>query len=94
MSKQVKDLIDGVYDENRARQEAKSAKDQAQFDAMDEKQVAREIKRLEKAMVEHARNLEFEKAAQVRDQLASLKQQFFGSNGSADVVPFAANRAA
>ena len=94
VSKQIKDLIDGVYDEGRAKQEAQSAKAAATFDAMDEKQVAREIKRIEKAMVEHARNLEFEKAAQLRDQLSLLKEQFFGSNGSTNVVPFVANRAA
>jgi excinuclease ABC subunit B len=46
---------------------------------MSEKDVAREIKRLEKQMLEHARNLEFEKAARVRDQLAILKEQAFGA---------------
>ena len=45
------------------------------------KDVAREIKRLEKLMLEHARNLEFEKAAQVRDQLAQLKARVFGASG-------------
>ena len=94
VSKQIKDLIDGVYDEGRAREQAQSARQQAQVDAMDDKQVAREIKRLEKAMVEHAKNLEFEQAARVRDQLATLKKQFFGSNGNDNVVPFVANRAA
>jgi excinuclease ABC subunit B len=48
---------------------------------MSEKDVAREIKRLEKLMLEHARNLEFEKAAGVRDQLAHLKAQLFGASG-------------
>ena len=41
--------------------------------ALSEKDLAREIKRLEKQMLEHARNLEFEQAARVRDQLALLK---------------------
>ena len=40
---------------------------------MSEKELAREIKRLEKEMLEHARNLEFEQAAQVRDQLADAQ---------------------
>jgi excinuclease ABC subunit B len=52
---------------------------------MSEKQVSKEIKRLEKLMIDHAKNLEFEKAAQVRDQLHVLKQQAFGAPG-ADVV--------
>jgi excinuclease ABC subunit B len=48
---------------------------------MSEKQVAKEIKRLEKQMLDHAKNLEFEKAAQVRDQLAKLRAQVFGASG-------------
>jgi excinuclease ABC subunit B len=49
---------------------------------MSEKQISREIKRLEKLMLDHAKNLEFEKAAQVRDQLAHMKRQLFGAGGS------------
>jgi excinuclease ABC subunit B len=37
-------------------------------------------------MLEHARNLEFEKAAQVRDQLGMLKQQAFGAAGSDNLL--------
>jgi len=48
--------------------------------------VAKEIKRLEKLMLEHARNLEFERAAQVRDQLAHLKAQVFGAAGEDHVA--------
>jgi excinuclease ABC subunit B len=47
---------------------------------MTEKQIAKEIKRLEKQMMDHAKNLEFEKAAQTRDQLALLRQRVFGAN--------------
>ena len=54
---------------------------------MSEKQVGKELKRLEKLMFEHAKNLEFEKAARVRDQLALLKEQVFGSGGPSNVVP-------
>ena len=46
---------------------------------MSEKDIAKEIKRLEKQMLEHAKNLEFEQAARVRDQLSLLKQQLFGA---------------
>ena len=82
--KQVRDLIDGVYSEKtgleaqRLEQEAARA---AELDEMSEKDVAREIKRLEKRMLEHARNLEFEQAARVRDQLAQLKDRIFGAHG-------------
>jgi len=58
---------------------------------MDERDIAREIKRLEKAMLDHARNLEFEQAAQVRDQLATLKERLFGASGSRSVVSLVAD---
>jgi len=83
--KQVKDLIDGVYSEKAGREAEKlerAALQRAQVEDMSEKEVAREIKRLEKLMLEHARNLEFEKAAQVRDQLGILKELAFGASGS------------
>ena len=83
--KQVRDLIDGVYSE-KAGQEAQKLEQQqlqrARYEDLSEKDVAREIKRLEKLMVEHARNLEFEQAAKVRDQLILLKQNTFGAAGS------------
>ncbi len=94
VSKQVKEMIDGVYDPQQSRQELKAAQQQAQYGVMSEKSAARELKRLEKQMLDYARNLEFEKAAQIRDQLAILKEQFFGANGNANVVPFVADRAA
>ena len=71
-------MIDGVYDADGAQQLRKAAQDEARYEAMSEKQVAREIRRLEKEMVGHARNLEFEKAAKLRDQLAELKKRVFG----------------
>jgi excinuclease ABC subunit B len=85
--KDVKELIDGVYDAHGAREERKAASDLADYEAMSEKQVGKELKRLEKLMFEHAKNLEFEKAARVRDQLALLKEQVFGSGGPSNVVP-------
>jgi excinuclease ABC subunit B len=85
--KDVKELIDGVYDATGAREERKAASDLAEYEAMSEKQVGKELKRLEKQMFEHAKNLEFEKAARVRDQLALLKEQVFGSGGKSNVVP-------
>ncbi len=82
--KQVRDLIDGVYSE-KAGQEAhrleQAAARQAELDEMSEKDAAREIKRLEKLMLEHARNLEFEQAARTRDQLTRLKDRVFGAHG-------------
>jgi excinuclease ABC subunit B len=87
--KQVKDLIDGVYSEKAGKEAERLERDamqRAQVEDMSEKDISREIKRLEKLMMEHARNLEFEKAARVRDQLGILKQQAFGAPGSDNVV--------
>jgi excinuclease ABC subunit B len=79
VSKRIKDIIDGVYDAESAQTELKAAQQVAAYEAMDEKTVAREIKRLEKQMVEYARNLEFEKAAAARDDLFRLRERVFGA---------------
>ena len=47
-------------------------------EAMSKKQLAREIRTLEKQMIEHAKNLEFEQAAAARDRLTELKKRVFG----------------
>jgi len=63
-----------VYDSSAMQ----AAQEEARYEAMSEKQIAREIKALEKKMLAHARNLEFEEAAKARDQLAELKKKVFG----------------
>ncbi|RMX10490.1 excinuclease ABC subunit UvrB [Vandammella animalimorsus] len=80
--KQVRDLIDGVYSEKADRQKQAQARQAAyagELLEMSEKDASREIKRLEKQMHEHARNLEFEQAAALRDKLAQLRQHLFGA---------------
>jgi excinuclease ABC subunit B len=72
--KRIKDLIDGVYDATQAQ----VAEEEARYEAMSEKQIAREIKALEKKMLQHAKNLEFEEAAAARDRLVELKKRVFG----------------
>ncbi|AEI76450.1 UvrABC system protein UvrB [Cupriavidus necator N-1] len=85
--KRIKDIIDGVYSVSDAKAELLAAQEQARYEDMSEKQVSKEIKRLEKLMLDHARNLEFEQAAQVRDQLAKLKAQVFGASGDGALPP-------
>jgi len=80
--KRIKDLIDGVYSEKSGKEAQKLELQKAQVEDMSEKDVAREIKRLEKEMIDHAKNLEFEKAARVRDQLSQLKARAFGAAGT------------
>jgi excinuclease ABC subunit B len=92
INKRIKDLIDGVYSEKAGQDAERLAQETQQrlaAEAMSEKDVAKEIKRLEKLMLEHARNLEFEKAAGIRDQLAILKEQAFGGPGHDNVVTLA-----
>ncbi|UJP03922.1 MAG: UvrB/UvrC motif-containing protein, partial [Nitrosomonas sp.] len=73
--KRIKDLIDGVYNHESAQQNLKAAQVQARYDAMNEAQLAKEIQRVEKKMLSAAKNLEFEQAAQYRDELKSLKNK-------------------
>ncbi|WP_370678563.1 excinuclease ABC subunit UvrB [Comamonas sp. GB3 AK4-5] len=79
--KRVKDLIDGVYSEKSGKEARLLEVRQRQVEEvqeLSEKEVAKEIKRLEKEMLEFARNLEFEQAARARDQLAALKTRMLG----------------
>jgi len=87
VKKQVREMIDGVVSDKTARDDLRHAQAAAELETLSEKDLGKRIKLLEKQMLEHARNLEFEKAARVRDQLALVKEQAFGSSGSASVVP-------
>ena len=75
--KRIKDIIDSAYDVDDERKSLKAAQTQAKYLAMSEKEVSKEITRLEKDMLQAARNLEFEKAAQLRDQLKKLRESVF-----------------
>ena len=76
--KRIKDIIDGVYDGSSGKDGGADAG--ADFAVLDEKALAKTIRQLEKDMQEHARNLEFEKAAAARDKLFRLRQQAFGAD--------------
>jgi excinuclease ABC subunit B len=91
IKKQVREMIDGVY--SAQAKDDQKALQAAEFEALGEKDVGRRIKQLEKQMLEHAKNLEFEKAARVRDQLALLREQVFGGAGHDNVLPIAGGRA-
>jgi excinuclease ABC subunit B len=85
VQKRIKDLIDGVYSEQAGRDDAKLLQ-AARIEDLSEKDLAKRISQLEKQMLEHARNLEFEQAARLRDQLAQLREQAFGARVSDNVV--------
>ena len=82
VNKRIIDIIDGYYESPRAPGVVQLAQKPANYAAMNEKQLARELKRLEKEMREFAKNLEFEKAARARDELFRLRQEVFGISGS------------
>ena len=77
VSKRIKDLIDGIYSADTSKQERKAAQQRAKYEVMSEKELATEIKRVEREMFAAARNLEFEKAAELRDRLKELKDRLF-----------------
>jgi excinuclease ABC subunit B len=74
VQKRIKDIIEGMYEPDVARTQLKAAQEQAKYLAMSEKDVSKELKRLEKKMLQAARNLEFEKATELRDQLKKLRE--------------------
>jgi excinuclease ABC subunit B len=77
VEKRIKDIIDGRYDAESAQAGRKVAQEQARYDVMSEKQLGQSMKKLEKEMLDAAKNLEFEKAASLRDQLKLIKQKLF-----------------
>ena len=82
VEKRIKDILDGVYDPEAAKAQAEDHKITAQYEVMSEKQIARQIQKMEKQMYDYAKNLEFEKAGQARDELAKLKERLFGVGGT------------
>jgi excinuclease ABC subunit B len=76
--KRIKDMIDGMYDVDEGRKQLRAAQAQKKYESMPEKDLERELKRLEKEMLEAAKNLEFERAAELRDRLYELKATLFG----------------
>jgi excinuclease ABC subunit B len=67
VSKRIKDIIDGVYDQENAQRELRAAQSEATYQLMGEAELAREIRKVEKEMLEHARN-----------RLRELKERVFG----------------
>ncbi|MDA8093933.1 MAG: excinuclease ABC subunit UvrB [Betaproteobacteria bacterium] len=84
VNKRIKDIIDGVYDPDAAQKAHRASRTKAAAARLSEKDLGKELKRLEKEMLACARNLEFERAAQLRDELASLKAHAFGTGPSGE----------
>jgi len=80
--KEVRELIDGIVGAADPAAALAGGEAVPSYQTMTERQLGREIKRLEKQMLDLAKNLQFEKAAQVRDQLAVLRGRVFGLDGA------------
>jgi excinuclease ABC subunit B len=78
VKKEVKELIDGVISAQDDKSKVRGLVEAAEVEAMSEKDLAKRIKLLEKQMLDHAKNLEFEKAALLRDQIRELKSRAGG----------------
>ncbi len=81
ISKRIKDMIDGVYDAGEARETRKAAQEEARFEALSEKQLDQRIRKLEREMLEAAKNLEFERAASLRDELKAARDRLMAVGG-------------
>ncbi len=78
--KPVADMIEGVYRRN-AQPTAKVAeKNNAYRLPHDPKLIAKKIKEMEETMFRHARNLEFEQAAALRDEIKQLETHLLGTD--------------
>lgn len=84
IQKAVKDILEGAYAENtvRGRLYSKVAEVAEEYLALSPAALKKKLIELEKTMYEHAHNLEFEKAARLRDQIQSIKEAVFGVEGS------------
>jgi excinuclease ABC subunit B len=81
ISKRIKDMIDGVYDPDEAKQTKRAAEEEAKFDTLSEKQLDQRLRKVEKEMLEAAKNLEFERAASLRDELKALRDRMMTVGG-------------
>jgi excinuclease ABC subunit B len=93
IKKHIKEMIDGVYSAQDDQKKLKALEESAEVEALSEKDLSKRIKLLERQMLEHARNLEFEKAARLRDQLSLLREQAFGASVHDHIAPIQAGRA-
>jgi excinuclease ABC subunit B len=87
VTKKIKDIIEGTFDKEEVDLSRALKKEEARYDHLNEKQMAKEIQKLEKSMQTAARNLEFEKAAQLRDEAKFLKERLYGA-GLKDRIDF------
>jgi excinuclease ABC subunit B len=78
--KKIKDIIESAEDTEEFKRQQSVRKENRKYEDMTEPQMIKEINKLDKAMHKAAKNLEFEEAAKIRDQIKYLKEQVYGAN--------------
>ena len=79
IQKAVADIMEGAHAEGgRGQKKAKVAEPRTSYESLTPEQAVRRIKKLEQEMYKHARNLEFEEAARLRDEIHKLRQVELG----------------
>ena len=88
IQKAITEIIEGAHEyKGRFDSEAQRvAEEEAKYIAMPPKKLAKYLRDLEEEMYQHARNLEFEKAADYRDKLKKLKAKFYGADVPDEIV--------
>ena len=86
INKRIKDIIEGVpYHQKKSRKGGKEAKqplyvaeEMERYSAMPADTLSKQLNKLEKQMHQHARDLEFEQAAALRDKIKAIEGRIFG----------------
>ena len=83
IQKRIADVMEGAYanvarGKGKTRGEKQVAEQAAQYNTLTPEQALKQLKKLEDKMFQHARNLEFEQAAAVRDQIGQIRARVFG----------------
>ena len=80
IQKAVTDVLEGAYDESkgRKRKRSKVAEEPGEYHAMSPDELAKKIRQLQEQMYKHARDLEFEEAARLRDQIKRMQATGLG----------------
>lgn len=76
VQKKVSDIMEGAYPgvPGSASRFAKVAEDVLEYGSLSPKQLAKKLDEMEKQMYEHAQNLEFEEAANMRDKIEHVRE--------------------
>ncbi|MDB4040778.1 excinuclease ABC subunit UvrB [Methylophilaceae bacterium] len=78
--KKIKDIIESIEDVEEHKKERALRKENRKYEDLTEPELIKEVAKLEKLMQVAARNLEFEKAANIRDKVKYLKEKVYGAN--------------